>query len=71
MQVGRRVVLMYGYEKKDQANIKANELREFRKAAGIYLGYSEEQMTAIVRGKALTEIAVPSAEIGERDGEIL
>jgi hypothetical protein len=71
MRVGRRVVLMYGFEKKDQANIKADELRQFRKAALVYLGYTEEQMTAIVRGKALTEIAAPGAGIGERVGEIL
>jgi hypothetical protein len=44
MKVGRRIVLIFGFEKKDQANIKANELRAFRKAARVYLSYSEEEM---------------------------
>jgi hypothetical protein len=57
MKVGQRAVLMFGFEKKDLANIKSDELIEYRKAARIYLGYSEEEMTAIVRNKALTEIS--------------
>lgn len=71
MKVGWRVVLMFGFEKKDQANIKADELRVFRKAARIYLGYSEEEMSAIVREMALTEIAAPRAGKGAKDGKRL
>lgn len=71
MKVGRRVVLMFGFEKKDQANIKADELRAFREAARIYLGYSEDEMTAIVREGALSEIAESKTAKGERhDKEI-
>jgi hypothetical protein len=69
MKVGRRIVLMFGFEKKDQANIKADELRAFRKAARVYLGYSEEEMTAIVRQKSLLEIIEPITERGERHGK--
>ena len=69
MKVDRRIVLMFGFEKKDQANIKANELRAFRKAARVYLSYSEEEMTAIVRQKVLMEIIQPSPERGERHGK--
>jgi hypothetical protein len=69
MKVGRRIVLMFGFEKKDQANIKADELRAFRKAARVYLGYSEEEMTAIVRQKSLLEIIESSTERGERHGK--
>jgi hypothetical protein len=57
MRVGQRAVLMFGFEKKDLANIKPNELRGYRKAASIYLGYTEEEITAIVKQKALFEIA--------------
>jgi len=57
MKLGQRAVLMFGFEKKNLANIRPDELREYRKAAKIYLGYSEEEMTAIVKGKALFEIA--------------
>lgn len=69
MKVGRRIVLMFGFEKKDMANVKANELHAFRKAARVYLSYSEEEMTAIVRQKSLTEIIRPSPERGERHGK--
>jgi hypothetical protein len=48
---------MFGFEKKDQANIKPDELKAYRKAAKIYLGYSEEEITEIVEEKALFEIA--------------
>jgi hypothetical protein len=68
MKVGRRVVLMFGFEKKDMANIKPDELREFRRAARIYLAYSEEEMTAIVRKKALLEISKPRPEKEEKHG---
>lgn len=69
MKVGQRIVLMFGFEKKDLANIKADELRAFRKAARVYLGYSEEEMTVIVREKSLSEIAKPSLGRGERHGK--
>jgi hypothetical protein len=69
MKVAQRVVLMFGFEKKDLANIKTDELRAFRKAARVYLGYSEEEMTAIVREKSLSEIAKPSLGKGERHGK--
>ena len=57
MKVGRRAVMMFGFEKKDLSNIKPDELRGYRKAARIYLSYSEEEITAIVKQKTLIEIA--------------
>jgi hypothetical protein len=69
MKVGLRIVLMYGFEKKDQANIKIDELRAFRKAARVYLGYSEAEMTAIVREESLFEIVEPIPRKGERYGK--
>jgi hypothetical protein len=56
LKVGQRAVLMFGFEKKDQQNIKLDELRGYRKAVKIYLGYSEQEMSAIVKQKALIEI---------------
>jgi hypothetical protein len=67
LKVGRRAVLMFGFEKKDMANIKPDELRAYRKAAKIYLGYSEEEITAIVKEKALFEI--PSSTKGAGHGK--
>lgn len=69
MKVGLRIVMMYGFEKKDQANIKIDDLRAFRKAARVYLGYSEEEMTVIVREESLFEIVEPSHRKGERHGK--
>jgi len=69
MTVGVRIVLTYGFEKKEQANIKIDELRAFRKAARVYLGYSEAEMTAIVRKESPFEIVEPSPGKGERYGK--
>jgi len=69
MKFGKRIVLMFGFEKKDQGNIKADELRAFRNAARVYLGYSEEEMTAILRQKSLLGIIEPRTERGERHGK--
>jgi hypothetical protein len=57
MKVGQRAVLMFGFEKKDQANIRPNELCAYRKAAAIYLGLSEDEIAAIMKQKLLSEIA--------------
>jgi hypothetical protein len=57
MKAGQRAVLMFGFEKKDLANIKQDELRGYRKAARIYLGYNNAEIAAIVKQKALIEIA--------------
>lgn len=69
MKAGLRTVLMYGFEKKDQANIKIDELRAFRKAARLYLGYSEAEMSVIVREGSLLEIVEASPRKGERYGK--
>lgn len=69
MKVGQRIVLMFGFEKKDLANIRADELRTFRKAACVYLSYSEEEMDGIVQEKALSEIVKPKLGKGERHGK--
>lgn len=69
MKAGQRVVLMFGFEKKDQANIKTDDLRAFRKAARVYLGYSEVEMVVIIREKALLEIVAPGSGSGEKHGK--
>jgi len=69
MKAGQRVVLMFGFEKKDRANIQADELRAFRKAARIYLGYSEVELTVIVRERSLLEIVGPGTGRGEEHGK--
>ena len=56
MKVDQRAVLMFGFEKKDQVNIRPDELRAYRKAAAIYLGLSEDEIAAIMKQKLLSEI---------------
>jgi hypothetical protein len=68
MKVGRRAVFMFGFEKRHLANIKPDVLKDYRKAARIYLGYTEEEMTMIVKRKALLEIARRVSQSGKGAG---
>ncbi len=68
MKIGQRAVLMFGFEKKDLANIKPDELKGYRKAARIYLGYTDAEITAIVKEKALFEIAPSRKGAGNGKG---
>ena len=54
-----RAVFVYGFEKKDQANIKSDELEGFRELARVVLGYSETEMAARVRNGSLIPIPDP------------
>ena len=45
----KRAVYVYGFEKKDLANIKPNELEAFRELAAVVLDYTEDEMTKFVR----------------------
>ncbi len=44
----KRAVYVYGFEKKDLANIKANDLVAFRELAAIVLGHTEAEMARFV-----------------------
>lgn len=57
----QRAVFVHGFEKKDQGNIRANELEAFRELARIVLGYSRNEMSERVADGALIEIQ-PSTE---------
>jgi hypothetical protein len=61
MRTGHRIVMMYGFEKKDLANIRPDELKQFRASAQIYLGFSEGQMRDLTEKKVLTEIRPKTA----------
>ena len=43
-----RAVFVYGFEKKDLANVKPNELEAFRELATVVLGYAEAEMAKFV-----------------------
>lgn len=64
MNDGERVVMMFGFEKKDQANINANELKGFKKLAAAYLKLTEDQVEKLVRDGELIEIKDPPTHGG-------
>jgi hypothetical protein len=57
-----RIVMMFGFEKKDLANIDDKELKEFKKLAKVYLGLSDRDMDSLVKRGELTEIKALRAE---------
>jgi hypothetical protein len=59
MKKGERIVMMFGFEKKDMPNIDTKELKGFKTLARVYLGLSEQEMDSLVEGDELTEIQAP------------
>lgn len=57
MKSGQRVVFMYGFEKKDLANIRKDELKGFKDLAKIYLGFSDGRISQLKQNNVLIEIA--------------
>ena len=57
---GSRAVFVYGFEKKDLANINEKQLAAFRKLATEVLGYTEAQIATNVDAGAL--IQVPASQ---------
>jgi hypothetical protein len=49
MKAKTLAVMMFGFEKKDQANISAKELRAFKKLAKTYLERSAEEVEKLVK----------------------
>lgn len=57
-----RAVYVYGFEKKDIANILANELEAFRELAQVILGYTPAEIAKRVEDGALFEVKKPKEE---------
>ena len=55
-KAAERSVFLFGFAKNDQDNIDARELRLLRKAAAEMLGWSENQVAAMVASGAWTEV---------------
>jgi hypothetical protein len=53
---GDRAVFVFGFAKSSQANLDADELAAFRKAAKIVLGLSQVQIDAEVAAGAMMEV---------------
>lgn len=54
-----RAVFVHGFEKRDKANIKADELIAFRRYAEIYLGFSNSEMAQQVEDGAIFKVKRP------------
>lgn len=53
---------VYGFEKKDRANIGVNELEAFRELANVMLGYSIQEIGMMVEAGALIQVKAPEGE---------
>ena len=60
MKQGERIVLMFGFEKRNQANIDARDLRAFKRLAKSYLERSEQEVNKLVKLGELIEIVKPA-----------
>ena len=54
-----RAVYVYGFEKKNLANIKPDELEAFRELAEVILGYTRDEIASRVKDGALFAIEEP------------
>jgi hypothetical protein len=57
-----RAVYVYGFQKKDLANIRPNELEAFRELAHVVLGYTNAEIAKRVEDGALFEVEKPEEE---------
>jgi len=57
-----RAVYIHGFEKKDRANIRSDELEAFRRLAVIILGYSTTEIARRVEDGALFNVVTPKGE---------
>ena len=59
-----RAVYVYGFEKKDLANIKPDELEAFRELAKVILGYTKAEIENMVKLGALFTVQKPEDHNG-------
>lgn len=56
MKIGDIAFFVYGYSKKDRANIDDDELVALKKLAGILLAYSEEDLRKLIDSGEFREV---------------
>ncbi len=62
---GERAVFVYGFAKRDRANLRPDETRQFKKMAPYVLGLSAGQINVLVQGGQLEEVVDDGAEVSE------
>ncbi|MHB8868985.1 MAG: type II toxin-antitoxin system RelE/ParE family toxin [Thermoleophilia bacterium] len=60
-----RAVFVYGFAKRDRANLRPDETKELKKMAPHVLGLSDYQINVLVRGGQLEEVMDDGAEAPE------
>lgn len=53
---GARIVFLHGFAKNDQANLSNLELRDLKKAATLFLSWTEIEIDSLVDGKKWREV---------------
>lgn len=56
---GNRAVFMYGFAKSERANIRTDEERAFKEAAGYVLTLTEQQLAELIREGNFVEVRRP------------
>jgi hypothetical protein len=59
LKVGRRAVLLFGWEKKDMENISTKELKVYRLLAKRFLGLTDGEISLAVNDGTLLEFCQP------------
>lgn len=59
---GSRAVYVFGFEKKDRANIRPDELEAFRELAAIVLNYTQAELAKFVQQGVFTRVHAPQEE---------
>ena len=54
---------MFCFAKSDKQNLNKNEVAQYKIATGIYLGFSEIELTAALKKRVLEEITYHDEEI--------
>ena len=62
---GDRAVYVFGFEKKDMANISKSDVVAFREYAGIYLNYGVAEIEKLVEVGTLYQISAPKEKADE------
>jgi hypothetical protein len=56
-RAAERAVFIYGFGKNERDNIRADELTEFRRLAGVMLAYSDQEIMSAMESGVLIEVS--------------
>lgn len=62
-RAGERAIFAYGFAKNDRENLARDELIAFRKAAALFLGFDEADVTKMIESGAWSRVETGKDEI--------